>query len=64
VEPNGAIPGGQAGRVRGWRRDCAEPWLLASSLDDPMEILRRQRLRRGIDAFHGRRCRLDKGRLS
>jgi len=28
-----------------WRRDCAEPWLLASSPEDPEEILRRYGLR-------------------
>lgn len=34
-----------------WRRDCTEPWLLASSLDDPAQILRLYRLRMRIEAF-------------
>ena len=34
-----------------WRRDCREPWLLASSLDDPKEILRLYGLRMRIEAF-------------
>ncbi len=34
-----------------WRRDCKEPWLLASSLEDPKEILRLYRLRMRIEAF-------------
>ncbi len=34
-----------------WRRDCPKPWLLASSLDDPAEILRLYRLRMRIEAF-------------
>jgi hypothetical protein len=34
-----------------WRRDCKVPWLLASSLDDPKEILRLYRLRMRIEAF-------------
>jgi len=34
-----------------WRRDCTEPWLLASSLKDPKEILRLYGLRMRIEAF-------------
>jgi hypothetical protein len=34
-----------------WRRDCKEPWLLASSLEDPKEILRLYGLRMRIEAF-------------
>lgn len=34
-----------------WRKDCAEPWLLACSLEDPGEILRLYRLRMRIEAF-------------
>jgi hypothetical protein len=34
-----------------WRKDCPQPWLLASSLDDPAEILRLYRLRMRIEAF-------------
>jgi hypothetical protein len=34
-----------------WRRDCKEPWLLASSLEDPQEILRLYGLRMRIEAF-------------
>lgn len=34
-----------------WRRDCKAPWLLASSLDDPKEILRLYGLRMRIEAF-------------
>ena len=34
-----------------WRRDCKEPWLLASSVEDPREILRLYGLRMRIEAF-------------
>jgi len=34
-----------------WRKHCREPWLLASSLEDPKEILRLYRLRMRIEAF-------------
>lgn len=34
-----------------WRKDCRQPWLLASSLEDPKEILRLYRLRMRIEAF-------------
>jgi hypothetical protein len=34
-----------------WRNDCTEPWLIASSLDDPKEILRLYGLRMRIEAF-------------
>jgi len=34
-----------------WRRDCAQPWLLATSLEDPKEVLRLYRLRMRIEAF-------------
>lgn len=52
-----------------WRRDCTEPWMLASSLDDPNEILRLYRLRMRIEAFFKdgkqhfdlERCRLQTG---
>jgi hypothetical protein len=52
-----------------WRRDCKEPWLLASSLDDPKQILRLYRLRMRIEAFfkdgkehfHLEACRLHTG---
>jgi hypothetical protein len=52
-----------------WRRHCKEPWLLASSLDDPKEILRLYRLRMRIEAFfkdgkahfHLEACRLHTG---
>lgn len=34
-----------------WCRDCQEPWLLASSLDDPKEIRPLYGLRMRIEAF-------------
>lgn len=34
-----------------WRRDCAEPWLLATSLEDPTQVLALYRLRMRIEAF-------------
>ena len=34
-----------------WRRTCKEPWLLASSLDDPHAIMRLYTLRMRIEAF-------------
>lgn len=34
-----------------WQRDSPEPWLLASSVDDPKEVLRLYRLRMRIEAF-------------
>jgi len=52
-----------------WRRDCQEPWLLASSVDDPKEILRLYGLKMRIEAFfkdgkehfHLELCRLHTG---